>query len=126
MRTLPASGTNSDEARASRAEGNILRTARPWHFTIRELLLLTTAFAALLALFLTYYRQSRPYVQSRWMQQVGQPAILRAAAVRAGHAGRLDINGGGGGGGGRGIYHLSYEYRLGLPVELRGKFVAEL
>jgi hypothetical protein len=97
-----------------------------WRFSIRELLLLTTAAAALLALALAHYRQSRPYQSSRWIDSYGSSQHLRAIAAKAGYTQNLQLNGGGSSSGSGVARFQSFRYRLAIPKLARGGFMDAL
>src|SRR3970040_1896428 len=97
-----------------------------WRFSIRELLLLTTAVAALVGLWLAPYRQSRPYQSSLWIESYGQSQHLRTIAASAGCAQNLQVNGGGGASGSGLERFKSFRYRLAIPKPLAGRFLAAL
>ena len=52
-----------------------------WRFSIREMLLLTTAVGAMVAVFVAYYRQSVPLVKSRLYEEFGTTEYLRAVGA---------------------------------------------
>ena len=97
----------------------------PWRFSIRELLLLTTAVAALVAVVLAYYRDSQPFSRSQLSQEFGSGRHIREAAARL-HSHVVLINGGGGGGGDQRTLTQEYGYSIGLPPAARGQFMAQL
>ena len=97
----------------------------PWRFSIRELLLLTTAVAALVAVFLAYYRDSQPFQSSHLIDNFGTGTHIRRVAASV-HPQTAIINGGGGGGGNSEARTLSYGYTIELPKAARGPFMAQL
>jgi hypothetical protein len=97
-----------------------------WTFSIRELLLLTTTAAALVAVFLAYYRESRPFVPSTLLNEFGSAQQIRAAAARQHPAPMMIVNGGGGGGGNAHGTTREYQYSIELPQAARGPFMTTL
>jgi hypothetical protein len=94
-------------------------------FSIRELLLLTTTVAALVAVFLAYYRDSQPFQQSHLTKTFGTGPHIRKVAAAV-HPQTVSVNGGGGGGGTGNARTIEYGYTLDLPVTARGPFMAQL
>jgi hypothetical protein len=100
-------------------------TPAAWRFSIRELLLLTTTVAALVAVFLAWYRDSQPFARSLLSQEFGSGAHIRAAAAPLSSQPVL-INGGGGGGGDGHTHTIEYGYSIVLPRDVRGQFMTRL
>ena len=96
-----------------------------WRFSIRELLLLTTAAAALVALGIEYYRESRSYQSSLWIETYGQSQHLRAIAASAGYP-QMQVNGGGGSSGSGLARFQTFRYHLTIPKPMRGNFMESL
>ena len=96
-----------------------------WRFSIRELLLLTTTVAALVAVFLAYYRDSQPFSRSMLSQEFGAGPQIRAAAAPL-QPQIVLINGGGGGNGDQRTLTREYGYSIKLPRGVRGRFMTQL
>lgn len=100
-------------------------TPAAWRFSIRELLLLTTTVAALVALFLAYYRDSQPLSHSLLIQEFGSEPHIRAATALLDPQSAI-IRGGGGSSGDGHAMTQEYGYSIKLPPALRAKFMAQL
>jgi hypothetical protein len=96
-----------------------------WRFSIRELLLLTTAVAALVAAFLAWYRDRQPFARSLLSQEFGTVMHIRTAAAPL-YSQPVQINGGGGGSGDRHSQTIEYSYSIALPRDVRGQFMSRL
>ena len=96
-----------------------------WNFSIRELLLLTATAAALVAVFLAYYRDSRPFEQSSLPQDFGSGKQIRSAAAPL-QSSTVIVNGGGGGSGDPHAWSREYQFTIGLTPAARGQFMTRL
>jgi hypothetical protein len=67
-----------------------------WRFSLRELLLLMTTVAAVLALARVYYRRSEPFVPTKFSEQFWKPGQIALAMQRAGVSRPLSLQGSGG------------------------------
>lgn len=94
-------------------------------FSIRELLLLTTTVAALVAMFLAYRHDSQPFSQSLLIRKFGSGVHIRAAAAPL-QPQTVILNGGGGGSGDQHAMTQEYVYSIELPRAVRGKLMAQL
>ncbi len=95
-----------------------------WRFSIRELLLLTTAVATFVALFVTYYKRSLPFSESLLCKEFGKSEHIRAVAAPMARS--PVINGGGGGGGNERNSTREFSYLIDIPRSLRANFMWKL
>jgi hypothetical protein len=92
-------------------------------FSIRELLLLTATAAAMVAVFLAYYRDSRPFRESSLLREFGGKQIHSAVVL---HAKPAILSGGGGGSGNQHASSRELHYLIELPKTARGPFMTSL
>ena len=106
-----------------------LLTPAAWRFSIRELLLLTTTIAAIVAMCVVYYQNSTNYSESMLFREFGDADYLRKAAaplhspfpphvVKKGLSTGFDM--------GDGAQARRHEHYLALPRSVRAKFMDQL
>lgn len=87
-------------------------------------MLLTAAVAGFLAWANLFYQRSRPYQRTPVPDQIGNQGEIRDICFRLGHQ-FSSYSAGGGGSGGMHSTTRTYDCRLDLPKELRGRFMEE-
>lgn len=93
-----------------------------WRFSIRELLLLTTAVAAFLAWAGLFYQRHKPYQRTKVPDEIGRLEVLLEISRSLGHPTSTTSSGGSGK---SDMYSTSrtFDITLDLPDELRGPFM---